>query len=104
MDLNGVVYTSANPVRLITPTPSLSDLERELAAARAENIRLKSRKTTFKVTDKGDVSIYLVGSRFPVTLPFDKLEAILIAADDTKAFIAANRTELDRIAAAKGKK
>lgn len=104
MDLNGVVYTSANPVRLITPTPSLADLESQLAAARAENVRLKSRKTTFKVTDKGDISIYFLGSRFPATFPVEKLEAVLSVAEETKAFMAANRVELDRIAAAKGKK
>lgn len=55
--------------------------------------RPAERKVSFKVSEKGAVSIYGLG-RFPVTLyasQFDKLDA---AWGDVKAFVTANRSLL----------
>lgn len=46
-----------------------------------------------KVGTKGGVSIYGL-QRFPVTLYADQLEAVLDKADELRAFMKANRSEL----------
>ena len=68
----------------------------ELDRLKAENERLKraaSRGITIKVSEKGGVSVYGLG-RFPVTLYKEQWVKLLDMADDIRAFIAANESQL----------
>jgi len=61
----------------------------EIERLRAENERLKrtaSRGITFKVSEKGGVSVYGLG-RFPVTLYKEQWEKLLDMAEELRAFI-----------------
>jgi hypothetical protein len=72
------------------------ELQAELERLRAENERLKSvakRTGSFKVSEKGAVSVYGLG-RFPVTLYPEQWERLLGMGDDIKTFIAENRDRL----------
>jgi hypothetical protein len=73
-------------------------VEQQLADLQAENARLKeaaAKKSTmsFKVSEKGAVSVYGLG-RFPVTLYAQQMERLLGAAPEIIAFIAANKGRL----------
>ncbi len=71
-------------------------LQAELERLRAENAALKSRATkeiSFKVSEKGGVSVYGLG-RFPVTLYKEQWEKLLEKADDIRAFITEHEAEL----------
>jgi len=75
------------------------DTAAELARLRAENEALK-RSTkpggiSFRVSEKGGVSVYGMG-RFPVTLYVEQWETLLGRADDLRAFIEANRDKLKK--------
>jgi hypothetical protein len=77
---------------------SIEQLQAQLAALAAENAALKvkatrSTKLTCKVSEKGAVSIYGLG-RFPVTLYANQMERLLGAADEIRAFCAANADKL----------
>ena len=70
----------------------------ELERLRAENARLKSQGArsgglTFKVSEKGAVSVYGLG-RFPVTLYKEQWTRRLDMADDIRAFIRENESKL----------
>lgn len=65
----------------------LAEMEAKLAA------RASGKAMTFRVTDKGALSIYGLG-RFPVTLYRTQWERILDASDDLRSFIAANSATL----------
>jgi hypothetical protein len=72
----------------------------ELARLRAENEALKARQKTsgaltFKVSEKGGVSVYGLG-RFPVTLYQEQWEKLIAAAADLKRFIDENRDRLKK--------
>lgn len=71
----------------------------ELARLRAENEALKKSKQpgtiSFKVSEKGGVSVYGMG-RFPVTLYVEQWETLLGRTDDLRAFIEANRAQLKK--------
>ena len=72
------------------------DIQSELARLRAENESLKQRRNSavsFKVSEKGAVSVYGLG-RFPVTLYQEQWTKLLALADQIKAFIEANRSKL----------
>ena len=75
------------------------DLQKELERLRAENERLKTRRSageiTLKVSDKGGVSVYGLG-RFPVTLYQEQWEKLLAHVEEIGAFIADNRDRLKR--------
>lgn len=74
-----------------TPTP----MELELAALRAENLRLKQKGSRIKVSEKGAVSVYGLG-RFPVTLyaaQWEKLNALM---PEIGKFIADNAASISR--------
>ena len=76
----------------------------ELERLRAENARLKSQGArsgglTFKVSEKGAVSVYGLG-RFPVTLYQEQWDKLLGQIDDLRAFIDANRASLKKKEAA----
>jgi hypothetical protein len=72
----------------------------ELEKLRAENEKLKrdaasspSKTMTFKVSEKGAVSVYGMG-RFPVTLYKEQWLKLLERADDLRAFITDNEDRL----------
>lgn len=69
----------------------------ELARLRAENEALRQAKAakglTFKVTEKGGLSVYGMG-RWPVTLYRGQWERLLAHGQDIQAFIKANAAKL----------
>lgn len=74
----------------------------EFARLQAENERLKAEaaarkqgapKPSFKVSEKGGVSVYGLG-RFPVTLYKEQWYKLLALADALRAFIVANDDKL----------
>ena len=72
----------------------------EVESLRAENEALKaSQRTsgtlTFKVSEKGAVSVYGLG-RFPVTLYQEQWDKLLPAVGELRAFIDANRERLKK--------
>ncbi len=71
-----------------------------IAGLRAENEPLekatnKSVGISFKVSEKGRVSVYGMG-RFPVTLYVEQWETLLGRTDDLRAFIEANSGRLEK--------
>ena len=72
------------------------DIQAELARLRAENETLKQRRNSavsFKVSEKGAVSVYGLG-RFPVTLYQEQWQKLLALSDQIQAFIEENRAKL----------
>ena len=72
------------------------DLQAELERLRRENAALKrgsSSGTRMNVSAKGAVSVYGMG-RFPVTLYKEQWIKLLDMADEIRAFIAANESQL----------
>ena len=72
------------------------DMKAELERLRKENEALKkgaSQGVRMKVSEKGALSVYGMG-RFPVTLYKEQWLKLLGMADDIRAFIAANETQL----------
>jgi len=78
-----------------TPEELLAELER----LKAENESLKkpaARGTvTFKVSDKGAVSVYGLG-RFPVTLYKEQWEKLMEKSEELRKFIADNDASLKK--------
>jgi len=77
-------------------TMSDEDLKAELERLRRENATLKrgaSSGIRLKVSEKGAVSVYGMG-RFPVTLYKEQWTRLLDMADEIRAFIAANESQL----------
>jgi len=71
-------------------------MQQELERLRAENSALKkgaTRGLSFKVSEKGALSVYGMG-RFPVTLYKEQWERLLDATDDIRAFLKANDSSL----------
>ncbi len=75
------------------------ELLAELARLKAENESLKRPATrgsvTFKVSDKGAVSVYGLG-RFPVTLYKEQWEKLLERSEELRKFIADNDSQLKK--------
>ncbi len=75
------------------------DMKKELERLRAENEALKApRKAgalSFRVSEKGAVSVYGLG-RFPVTLYQEQWDKLLNAVGELRAFIDANRAHLKK--------
>jgi hypothetical protein len=72
------------------------DMKAELERLRRENAALKKGASSgirMKVSEKGAVSIYGMG-RFPVTLYKEQWLRLLDMADDIRAFISANESQL----------
>ena len=72
------------------------ELKAELERLRRENAALRRRASSgirIKVSEKGAVSIYGMG-RFPVTLYKEQWLKLLDMADEIRAFIAANESQL----------
>jgi len=72
----------------------LDRLKRENEALRAQS-RARSGQLSMKVSEKGAVSVYGLG-RFPVTLYQEQWRRLLDCADDIRAFITANESQLKR--------
>jgi hypothetical protein len=75
---------------------SPDELAAELEKLKAENASLKRARNagiTFKVSEKGAVSVYGLG-RFPVTLYKEQWERLLASSDQLKAFVADNAEKL----------
>jgi hypothetical protein len=74
--------------------------EQELARLRQENATLKAKgrkelkPVSFKVSEKGAVSIYNLGSRFPTTLYKGQIDRLLAAVPALEAFVATNAAKL----------
>ena len=72
----------------------LSQTEREeLEKLRAEKAAKTSGKCSFKVSEKGAVSVYGLG-RFPVTLYKGQWDKLLAQIDELKTFIQLNESSL----------
>ncbi len=74
------------------------DLKAELERLKAENEALKKTRNatgnmSFKVSAKGAVSVYGLG-RFPVTLYREQWDKLLAAAEQIKAFMQENQSQL----------
>jgi hypothetical protein len=78
---------------------TVEDPQAEIARLRAENERLRSTRAagglTFKVSEKGAVSVYGLG-RFPVTLYQEQWEKLLGQADELREFIQSNAPRLKK--------
>lgn len=75
------------------------NLRRQLDELKAENERLKqgskAGNLTFRVSEKGAVSVYGLG-RFPVTLYQEQWDKLLAQVDELRRFIDANRASLKK--------
>lgn len=73
------------------------DMQAELDRLRAENEALKQGRrgspVSFKVSEKGAVSVYGLG-RFPVTLYQEQWQKLLGMSEDIKTFIEENKSKL----------
>jgi hypothetical protein len=72
------------------------DLKAELERLRAENTALKktsAKGLSLKVSEKGGLSVYGLG-RFPVTLYKEQWNKLLDMAEDIRAFLKANDSQL----------
>jgi hypothetical protein len=65
----------------------------ELKARLAELEAKQQRGLTFKVSDKGGVSVYGLG-RFPVTLYYEQWVRLLDKSQELREFIEANKSKL----------
>jgi hypothetical protein len=78
---------------------SEQDAVSELERLRAENERLKQRMKdrgiSFRVSEKGAVSVYGLG-RFPVTLYQEQWDKLLGHAEELRQFIEENRSSLKK--------
>lgn len=84
---------------MTTKRKSVKELETELARARAQ-LRAEKEKAAaefrLKVGEKGGVSLFGHGQRFPTTLYADQWEFILDREKEIRAFIKAHESELKR--------
>jgi hypothetical protein len=71
--------------------PSYEELKAQLAALEAKQQRTGSM--SFKVSDKGGVSVYGLG-RFPVTLYYDQWLKLLDRAQELRDFLEENKSTL----------
>jgi hypothetical protein len=71
--------------------PSYEELKAKLADLEAKQQRTGS--ISFKVSDKGGVSVYGLG-RFPVTLYYEQWARLLDKAPDLRDFLEENKSKL----------
>lgn len=79
--------------------PTAADLAAELAKVRAELEAAKQaasqpRRITFKVSEKGAVSVYGLNARFPVTLYRDQWERLIAQYAALQSFMVDNADRL----------
>lgn len=83
---------------IVSNGSDMGELIRQIAELKAANELLKAKaaarqQVSFKVSDKGAVSIYGLG-RFPVTLYLSQFEALDKRWGDLRDFVEANRSKL----------
>ena len=88
----------ARPLAVSSIAPTMAELQAQMAELLAANAALQAKveaksKISFKVSEKGAVSLYGMG-RFPVTLYGEQWERILAHADELRSFLAANKSRL----------
>jgi hypothetical protein len=71
--------------------PTYEELRAQLAEIRAKQQR--TGNMSFKVSDKGGVSVYGLG-RFPVTLYYEQWVKLLGRAQDLRDFLEENKSKL----------
>ena len=71
--------------------PTYEELKAQLEALKAKEAR--SGSISFKVSDKGGVSVYGLG-RFPVTLYYEQWIKLLDRAQDLRDFLEENKSKL----------
>ena len=71
--------------------PTYEELKAQLEALKAKEAR--SANMSFKVSDKGGVSVYGLG-RFPVTLYYEQWMKLLDRAQDLRDFLEENKSKL----------
>ena len=71
--------------------PTYEELKAQLAALEAKQQRTGS--ISYKVSDKGGVSVYGLG-RFPVTLYYEQWLKLLDRAQDLRDFLEENKSKL----------
>ena len=71
--------------------PTYEELKAQLEALKAKEAR--SGSMTFKVSDKGGVSVYGLG-RFPVTLYYEQWSKLLDRSQDLREFLEENKSKL----------
>jgi ABC-type enterochelin transport system substrate-binding protein len=74
----------------------LARLQAEIARMKTENENLKkgTKPVSFKVSEKGAVSVYGLNARFPVTLYKDQWHRLFEKTEDLKKFIEENNDKL----------
>jgi hypothetical protein len=86
----------ATPQAVNGKAPTNADLQAEVARLLAENAKLKearNAKISFKVSEKGAVSVYGMG-RFPVTLYSGQWQRLIEVIPSLQAFMAENVSKL----------
>jgi hypothetical protein len=74
-----------------TAEPTVDELKARIAELEAQ--KTKTKDVTFKVSEKGAVSVYGLG-RFPVTLYLGQWTRLFEVIDQLKAFIETNKDQL----------
>ena len=77
--------------------PTAAELAAELERVKAELAATKARagkSITFKVSQKGALSVYGLNARFPVTLYRDQWDRLLERADDLRSYMLDHAGEL----------
>ncbi|MFZ0808691.1 MAG: hypothetical protein WAN03_21025, partial [Candidatus Sulfotelmatobacter sp.] len=92
---NCLNFPGTNPkARESMAEPSYEELKAKLSQLEKEvETKKRSGEMTFKVGEKGGVSVYGLG-RFPVTLYYEQWNRLLGAAADIKAFMEENKSKL----------
>jgi hypothetical protein len=75
------------------PEPTREELLARIAELERQAAQKKAGALSFKVSDKGAVSVYGLG-RFPVTLYYEQWQRLLGAADELRAFLEENKSQL----------
>lgn len=73
--------------------PSYDELKAKLAELEKQVQGRKRGNIDFKVSEKGGVSVYGLG-RFPVTLYYEQWVRLLDQADQIRAFLEENKSQL----------
>jgi hypothetical protein len=82
------------------PEPTYEELKARLAELEKQGVR-RTGELSFKVSDKGGVSVYGLG-RFPVTLYYEQWVRLLDASENLRAFLEENKGKLKLKATAAG--
>jgi hypothetical protein len=89
----------ASAVEMTTMMIEMEKMRAEMEKMKAENDTLKkkaggAKPITFKVSEKGAVSVYGLNARFPVTLYKNQWLRLMEVMDGLKEFIAENEGKL----------